>query len=151
MIIKRIKINNFRSHVDTEVGFQNGVNIILGENGAGKSSVLEAIFGALYAGHPSLKNWESNKIRVGSSKYNLELDFEYDGKHYKIIRSGDHQQIYEIINQHPHPITTGGKRNVALYVDRAILPMHLFKNAVYVKQGEIEKILSDDDEREKII
>ena len=40
MIIKRVKLENYRSHSNTTVDFSKGVNLILGKNGKGKTSIL---------------------------------------------------------------------------------------------------------------
>jgi len=45
--LKRVEILNFLSHRRTVVSFDRGVTVIVGENGAGKTSILEAIFFAL--------------------------------------------------------------------------------------------------------
>jgi len=43
MSISLIKMTNFRNHTQTEMAFGPGVNVIWGENGSGKTSILEAI------------------------------------------------------------------------------------------------------------
>ena len=43
MIFKKLTLKNFKSHINTEVEFNKGTTIILGENGAGKSSIFEGI------------------------------------------------------------------------------------------------------------
>lgn len=43
MIIKKVKILNFKSFRDFEIEFNNDINIIVGNNESGKSTVLEAI------------------------------------------------------------------------------------------------------------
>ena len=43
MIIKRVQLENYRSHSNITVEFTKGVNLILGKNGRGKTSILEAI------------------------------------------------------------------------------------------------------------
>ncbi|MCQ4153758.1 MAG: AAA family ATPase, partial [Archaeoglobi archaeon] len=43
MIIKEISLKNFKSHRNTKIQFEKGINLIAGGNGAGKSSILEAI------------------------------------------------------------------------------------------------------------
>ncbi|MCD8119125.1 MAG: AAA family ATPase [Lachnospiraceae bacterium] len=43
MRVQRIKIRNFRGIEEKEIEFQPGMNLIIGENGKGKTSVLEAI------------------------------------------------------------------------------------------------------------
>ena len=48
MIINNIRLENFRSHKNTEIDFNQGISLILGENGAGKSSILEAISYTLF-------------------------------------------------------------------------------------------------------
>ena len=48
MIFKKLTLKNFKSHINTEVEFNKGTTIILGDNGAGKSSIFEGINFALY-------------------------------------------------------------------------------------------------------
>lgn len=43
MIIKNIKLNKFRGHFDTEIAFDERLTIIVGQNGSGKSSILDGI------------------------------------------------------------------------------------------------------------
>ncbi len=43
MIIDRIELKNYRSHEDSLVVFGRGINLLLGRNGSGKTSVLEAL------------------------------------------------------------------------------------------------------------
>ncbi len=43
MFLKSISINNFKSIQKATVGFENGLNIIIGKNGAGKSNLLQFI------------------------------------------------------------------------------------------------------------
>ena len=47
MFLKKIRISNFKAIEDTEIEFQKGFNIIIGDNGVGKTSILEAISVAL--------------------------------------------------------------------------------------------------------
>ena len=43
-MIKQLTVKNFRIFQEKSVDFQPGVNVILGENGVGKTSLLEAIY-----------------------------------------------------------------------------------------------------------
>ena len=43
MSIKKIEMINFRNHEDTAFDFSPGINIIWGENGSGKTSIIEAV------------------------------------------------------------------------------------------------------------
>ena len=43
MRINYIKIKNFRNHLEKELNFDDGINILWGNNGVGKTTILEAI------------------------------------------------------------------------------------------------------------
>ncbi|MGC9183742.1 AAA family ATPase [Caldisphaera sp.] len=64
-IIDSISLKNFLSHEDTKINFSPGSMALVGENGAGKSSILEALFFAL-----TLKPWRDRSylIKTNSSK-----------------------------------------------------------------------------------
>ncbi len=53
-MIFRIQLKNWASHCDTELYFKKGLNLIFGENGSGKSSILHAIQFAI-TGKPPFK------------------------------------------------------------------------------------------------
>ncbi len=44
MILSSIQLKNFRSHRDTQLNFSDEINYIIGGNGQGKTSILEAIY-----------------------------------------------------------------------------------------------------------
>ena len=44
MPIEKIEMINFRNHKNMVVDFSPGINIIWGENGSGKTSILEAVY-----------------------------------------------------------------------------------------------------------
>lgn len=44
MHIKKIELNNFRNYKSQEIELNNNINIIHGNNGEGKTNILESIF-----------------------------------------------------------------------------------------------------------
>ena len=44
MIIKSIELNNFRNYENVLINFDEGVNILYGDNAQGKTNVLESIY-----------------------------------------------------------------------------------------------------------
>ena len=48
MIFTKLELENFKSHKKTSIDFNSGISLIIGENGAGKSTIFEAISFALY-------------------------------------------------------------------------------------------------------
>ena len=77
MIIKSIKIQNFRCHEDFNFDFKKKTSIIVGENGSGKTSVLEAIYEALRG--KSFRAVDKDILKRDADYYRVELDFS-DGR-----------------------------------------------------------------------
>lgn len=144
MIIKEISLKNFKSHRNTKIQFEKGINLIAGGNGAGKSSILEAILVALYGVRQGYAR-KSDLVMTGASEYSIEIVFELDNRDYRIVRkSGGNSEL-------TGDVRIEGDQKINEWVEKHISPFHVFTGAVYVRQGEIEEIISDESEREKII
>ncbi|NJE31467.1 DNA double-strand break repair ATPase Rad50 [Thermococcus sp. 18S1] len=148
MRIRRIKIRNFRAHERSEIEFSDGINLLIGQNGAGKSSILEAIFAALYMGHPSFpRGYIQANTRVNSTGgLGLTLEFEHNGKSYRIVRDSKKSELLE-----DREMIAEKSSNVARWVERNVYPIQVFTNALYIRQGEIEGIITNREVMEKVL
>ena len=54
-MIDKIKLTNWRKHENIELDFSNGSNIIVGQMGCGKTSILQAIAYGLFGTFSELK------------------------------------------------------------------------------------------------
>ena len=79
-MINHISINNFAIIENTEIDFEDGLNIITGETGSGKSIVIEAISLALGS------RADSAFVRHGASKAVVQLAGELNGEDIVITR-----------------------------------------------------------------
>ena len=70
-VIRKIRLENFRCHEQYEKEFQDGVTEILGENGCGKTSVLEAIYITLRG--KSFRAVDKEIFRRNSLFYRVEV------------------------------------------------------------------------------
>lgn len=144
-LIKEVEISGFRSHAHSKVSFEKGITLIAGRNGAGKSSILEAILVALYGTGPiSVK--KEHLIRDGETRYGIKLKFILDGKEYELVRISDGGTYLKGDGQ-----LIEGDARVKKWVERNLGPAQVFINATYIRQGEIDNIIRDDDSREKVI
>ena len=50
-MITSIELGDFLAHSNTKLEFQNGVTVFVGDNGAGKSSIIDAITFSLFGQH----------------------------------------------------------------------------------------------------
>ena len=85
MLIKKIYLENYRSHSNTTIEFSKGVNLILGMNGRGKSSILEAISMIMFNVNDRTGKEKNNKnyIKYGEKTSKVEIDFlANDGREY---------------------------------------------------------------------
>jgi exonuclease SbcC len=86
-----LELDNFRQHLHSLLRFEDGVTGIIGRNGAGKTTILEAIGWALY-GAPALRG-ANDTIRCrssqGGAKPQVRLVFSLGGHTYTVIRKLD--------------------------------------------------------------
>ena len=86
MIIKKVQLENYRSHSNSTVEFTKGVNLILGKNGRGKTSILEAISTVMFnTKDRSGKETGKSYIKFGEKSSKVEIDFiANDGREYNL-------------------------------------------------------------------
>lgn len=79
-MIDHISITNFAIIENTEIDFEEGLNIITGETGAGKSIVIEAVSLALGS------RADSSFVRTGANKAIIQLAGSLDGEEIVLSR-----------------------------------------------------------------
>jgi DNA repair protein SbcC/Rad50 len=86
MEILSVSLKNFKSHSDRHVVFQPGTNAICGENGAGKTSILEAIAWTLFNYRGAYRT--EDLIRNGAASAQVMIAFvsSRDQRTYEISR-----------------------------------------------------------------
>ena len=91
-MITRIRLRNWKSHMESEFGFSKGMNAIVGIMGSGKTSIMQAISFSLFGTFPALQ-----ARRVGMDELimkrpqlmneaEVELGFAVGGKSYSVLR-----------------------------------------------------------------
>ncbi|MFA6233708.1 MAG: SMC family ATPase [Bacteroidota bacterium] len=83
MIITAIHLQNIKSFVDEELRFARGINIIAGRNGAGKSTIIEAVGLALFDAWPQRfrdGNARSGFLRNGENEGSIALTVLREGQ-----------------------------------------------------------------------
>jgi exonuclease SbcC len=148
-MITRIRLKNWKSHLDSELSFGPGVNALVGIVGSGKSSLMQAITFALFG---SLQAVSSRKIDLNElimsrparkDRAEVELECELAGKRYQIrrvIERGKGTTLAEI-RENGKMLDVNAK-NVTAAVERALqMDYELFSKAVYSEQNELDYFL----------
>ncbi len=91
-IVERVLLNNFRCHQNFELDCNKPTTLIIGANGSGKTSVLEAIYLALRG--KSFKGVDREILRREADFYRAEIDLA--GYRKVIIRYNGHKKEFEI-------------------------------------------------------
>ena len=142
MIIKSIKLSNFRCHEDFSYEFKKKTSVIVGENGSGKTSILEAIYEALRG--KSFRATDSDILKRESDFYRIEVDF-YDGEK-TVVAFGS------LLPDEPakKQFLVGGKKYLRLpkkyrYPIVLFLPddLHLISSSPTRKRDFFDRILSE--------
>lgn len=116
MKINRLRLSNFRGFENAEFDFQPGMNLIVGINGAGKSTVLDALSIAFSKILPKFTvsdskdnrlSFKANDVMMGYDTLEVDVDFQASGipfecsirggQRYKLKIKPDSQQILDTI------------------------------------------------------
>ncbi|GAW94723.1 MULTISPECIES: ATP-dependent nuclease [Colwellia] len=75
MYLSKLKVQNFRQFKDFSIGFNKGLNLLVGENNAGKSSVIDAIRIALDTTSAEWVSISDTDFLSGKSELQIKLQF----------------------------------------------------------------------------
>ena len=112
-MIRNIELVDFLAHSNTKLGFENDATVFVGDNGAGKSSIIDAITFSLFGEH-TRKNTKG-LIRRGANQGFAKIEFSANGKNYQAIRKIDSKgtltaQFAEDVDGKLIPIAEGERK-----------------------------------------
>ena len=149
-MITSIELVDFLSHSDTKLKFEDGVTIFVGDNGAGKSSIIDAITFSLFGQHTRKSN--KGLIRRGTNQGYAKIEFSIKDKKYETVRKidtkGSLSAIFsETTNNDRVEIAAGERKqfgeSMTEQVEKTIgMNFEKLKIASIVQQGELNSIIN---------
>ena len=133
-----LELENFRQHASTKLEFTDGITIINGANGTGKSTVLEAISWAIYGTEAARGNKDSIKWNKAParSKVKAELVFALENEVFRVVRELNKAEVYLEGNQSPLAVT---QDEVTKYlIDKLGMNRVEFFNTYFTGQKELD-------------
>lgn len=105
-MVDTLQVKNFRKHKDYLIKFNPGVNLIIGPNGSGKTSLIEAIYITLQG-----KSWKSNfdEILNKSSKW-WRIDYGD-----RVVKYQDQEKRFLISNKEYSRLPEQYKKSVIIF------------------------------------
>lgn len=103
-----LKLENFRQHRETLLEFRDGMTAIVGANGTGKSTIVEAIRYALFG----VWRGRAGEVRffwAGRSQARVTLVFELAGRRWEAMRSEGDAYLAQVEGDKKQTIATGIK------------------------------------------
>ena len=148
-MIRSIELVNFLAHSNTELEFDNGATVFVGDNGAGKSSIIDAITFSLFGKHTRKNN--KSLIRRGTNQGFVKIGFSANGKNYQALRKIDSKgglaQFSEYVDGKLIPIVEGERKlgldeSMTGHIEKTLgMDFKKLKIASIVQQGELNAII----------
>ncbi|MCU0447575.1 MAG: DNA replication/repair protein RecF [Microscillaceae bacterium] len=124
MYLKDLNLYNFKNYEDLKLEFSAGINCFLGDNGSGKTNLLDAVF-YLSMSKSYFNSIDNQNIRHGEEMFVVQGNFETaDKKHHVLcgVQTGQKKtfkldkKIYERISDHigKFPVVMIAPNDIAL-------------------------------------
>ena len=84
-MIESVELNNFISYKSSTIKFDDGITALIGSNGAGKSSILDAVMFSFFGENGRDVNVEDLQ-RIGENQMYTKTTFKIKGERYSAFR-----------------------------------------------------------------
>lgn len=147
MQIRSLQLQNVKSYETLHVDFTPGINAVMGHNGAGKSTIVEAIGYALF----DVLDYRADQfVREGAGDGKIALVFHsvLDGRAYRVERAIKGSQ-YNVSDCESNMVVVRGAEPVGGFIrhhlglSETVDAKQLFKHAVGVAQGNLTAIFGE--------
>ena len=135
MQIKKLTLRNFRNYEEEEFTFSEGLNVLFGKNGQGKTNCAEAVF-YLCTGSSLRIRHDKQLIRIGAQK--AEICAEANNRYGRVTIEAD-------ISEEKRALFVNGTK----LTKSADLMGHI--NSVFFSPGELRLIQDGPDERRRFM
>jgi exonuclease SbcC len=144
MILKTLILRNYRKFKQIVVEFPDGVTGVIGLNGAGKSTIFEAISWVLYG--PVAARTSADQIKRESAEMSepcrVELEFVFEDDQYRIVREMTGKNLAASATATVNGnIAASGAETVSKFVQKKLgMDFKSFFTSIFAKQKELNAL-----------
>lgn len=138
MRLQRLRLQNFRQHVDNTIEFRLGLTGIIGPNGAGKSTILEAIAWAVYGAAAARGTNDTIRFSRAAPRARVVVDltFDLENHEYRVTRTLNSAEVY--VDNGPNPVATGVGGATMYLQSKLGMTRQEFFNTYFTGQKELQ-------------
>lgn len=154
MILNRLLLQNYKQYTSLSLDFREGLVGIIGKNGAGKSTIFEAILYCLFGRDESNKALVRSAFADPKATVLLELDFTIGETLYRVRREFRGKTM--TVGAELYKNDTLVAKGVSAVNDELVQVLHIerdaFKRSVFSGQKELDELTNaSKEERRKIV
>lgn len=147
-MLNSIELRNWKTHKLTKLSFSRGTNILLGQMGAGKSTIMDAISFALFGTYPALQHRRTSVASIIANRpermrsASVRLGFDIGGEDYEVERSLELKGPGKATLSRNGSYLQSQPERVNEEIERILkLDYDLFSRAVYSEQNRLTYFL----------
>jgi exonuclease SbcC len=148
-MITKVKLKNWRSHLDSELDFSEGTNCFVGSMGTGKTSIMDAIcfglFGTFLQLQQKKMKLEDIIMKKPTQKDQAEVTvyFDVDGNEWSVKRTVTKGRSTAELRRNGELIEGPQALKVTEEVEKILkMDYDLFSRAVYSEQNQLDMFLT---------
>jgi len=150
-MITSVELSNFLSHKNNEIKFDQGVTVILGHNGAGKSTIMDAIIFSMFG---SNRRDSVEKLqKEGETQTYAKTSFEINGEIFHTIRKiqNGSTKSHQLTDESGSLITKSAKETEDKIKEIIELDYNELRIASIVQADELTRIITEGSELRSLI
>jgi len=146
MILKTLSLINFRKFKNATIKLPDGVTGVIGLNGAGKSTIFEAVAWVLYGSVAARTSSDEIKRNgaLHSDPCRVELDFIFEEDTYRIVREMSGKSLTASATTTVNgKVAATGAEVVSKYIQKKLgMDFKSFYTSIFAKQKELNTLSS---------
>jgi exonuclease SbcC len=150
MQLDKLQMRNFKRYRDAEVRFREGITGILGNNGTGKSTIVEAILFCLFGVKETGLEYILSATAGKRDRAEVRLEFSVAGVEYQLVRSLGPGKKHEVQLHREKGLLAQGVSEVQHALRQVIRMGHAdFRYTIFSGQKELLTLVEDTPEERK--